>query len=72
MEDETRDFFVRIINSIAMSLIWMISQVLVGIYWGYGFFSGSPTWQNLLYYVFFVITLLLLIRYLRKKWTVNT
>ena len=44
MEDETREFLVRILNTIAMVLLWMITNVFFGIFLGYAFFDGSPTW----------------------------
>ena len=68
MEDETRDFLVLIINTIAIVLLWMIVQVLAGIYFEFAFFENTPDWENILYYIFFIGTLFLLIRYLKKKW----
>ena len=43
VEQETRDFFIKIANSIAIVLLWMIDNVFVGIYFGMGFFDGTPT-----------------------------
>lgn len=68
MEDETRDFLVLIVNTIALILIWMIANVLIGIYFGLAFFNKMPDWKNILYYLFFIGTLYLLIRRTRKKW----
>ena len=68
MEDDTRAFLVLIINTIALILIWMIANVLVGIYMGYAFFEGSPGWKNILYYICTVITLILIVRRLRRQW----
>lgn len=68
MEDETRDFLVLIVNTIALILIWMIANVLIGIYFGLAFFNKMPDWKNILYYLFFILTLYLLIRRTRKKW----
>jgi ABC-type glycerol-3-phosphate transport system permease component len=68
MEPDTSKFFVLIVNTMAIVLIWMIAQVLIGIYFGFAFFEQRPDWKNLLYYVFCLGTLLLLIRHLRKKW----
>ena len=68
MEDDTRNFLVLIVNTIAIVLIWMIVQVLAGIYYDLAFFEKSPGWKNILYYIFFITTLYLLVRYLKKKW----
>jgi hypothetical protein len=68
MEDETRAFLVLIINSIAYVLLWMMVNVLMGIYFGFAFFEGSPSWKNLLYYVLAFGTLFLILRMLKRKW----
>ena len=38
MEDETREFLVRILNTVAIVLVWMMANVFIGIYKGYAFF----------------------------------
>ena len=68
MEDETRSFFVLIANSIALVLAWMIANVLVGIYWNYAFFEGTPSWSNVIYYIISLVTFVLLTRYILRKW----
>jgi hypothetical protein len=68
METDTRKFFIRIVNTIAMVLLWMMLQVFAGIYLGLAFFEGRPVWHNILYFIFFILTLLLLIRYVSRKW----
>ena len=68
MEDETRDFLVRILQTISIVLVWMLVNVFVGIYKNYAFFDNRPTWANYLYYAFFLISLALLLRHLWRKW----
>lgn len=68
MEDDTRGFLILIVNTIATVLIWMIANVLVGIYFNLAFFEDKPDWKNLVYYFGFLVSLFLLIRYLRRKW----
>ncbi len=68
MEPETRNFLVLIAQTISLVLLWMMTNVLFGIYLGYGFFEGSPNWKNIVYYLLFIISLLLIIRHIRKKW----
>ena len=68
MEDETRAFLVLIVNTIALVLLWMIANVLVGIYLGYAFFEGSPTWKNILYYIVAIITFIFVVRRIWRKW----
>lgn len=68
MEDETRAFFVLIANSIALLLVWMIANILVGIYWEYAFFDGSPSWKNLLYYFISLVLFFFIARHIIRKW----
>jgi len=68
MEDDTRAFLVLIVNTIALVLLWMIANVLVGIYMGYAFFEGSPSWKNILYYIITLISFIFLVRRIWRKW----
>lgn len=68
MEDETREFLLRIVNTISVVLIWMITSMFFGIYLDYGFFENSPGWPNMIFYGLFLTSLFFLIRYLIRKW----
>ena len=67
-EDNPQAFLVLIVQTISVVLIWMIANVLVGIYFGYAFFADNPDWKNIVYYVFMIATVALLLKYLIKKW----
>jgi len=68
MENETREFLVRIVNTISKVLLWMMANVFVGIYMGYGFFENKPDWTNIVYYLLFIGSLFFLIRHLKSEW----
>ncbi len=68
MEDETREFLVLIMNTISWVLLWMMLNVLIGIYFELGFFETVPTWKNILYYSFLLLSAIFLIKYLKSKW----
>ncbi len=68
MEPEVKEFLVRIMQSISMGLVWLLLNMSIGIYYGFAFFEGSPTLGNIIYYFGFLISLAMLIAYLRKKW----
>lgn len=72
MEDDVREFLVKILNTIAMGMIWLIINMTVGIYFDFAFFENKPGPGNYIFYAWFVISLLLLIRYLIKKWKRKT
>ena len=62
-------FFQKIINSISLTLLWMISCGTAGIYFELGYFRGTPVIYTIIFYTVAVITLLLLIRYLVRTWS---
>ncbi len=68
MEEETKQFLLLIVNTISIVLIWMMVNVLVGIYFGFAFFEDKPTWKNITYYIVFLISLFFIARYLFRKW----
>jgi hypothetical protein len=68
VEPETRAFFILIANSMAWVLLWMILNVLFGIYLEYAFFNYSPGWKNILYYILSLTAFIFLARHLIKKW----
>ena len=68
MEDDTREFLVLIVNTIAWVLLWMMINVLMGIYMGYGFFESTPDWKNIAYYFFLIISFIFLVKLLKRKW----
>jgi hypothetical protein len=70
MEDDTRDFLVRILNTIAIVLIWMMANVFFGFYKDYAFFEIRPNWTNYLFYFLSTVSLIMMIIYLRRKWRV--
>jgi membrane associated rhomboid family serine protease len=68
MEPDMKEFLVRIVQTISMGLLWMLLNMTFGIYFGFGFFDDRPSTANYIYYVGFIISLVLLILYFRKKW----
>ena len=68
MENDTRDFLVKIASSLSMGLLWLVINSTVGIYFGLGFFEGSPSWKNIVFYVWFVGSFVWLVFYYKKKW----
>jgi ABC-type glycerol-3-phosphate transport system permease component len=68
MEDETREFLVRILNTVAIVLLWMMTNVFIGIYKGFAFFENQPGWKNYVYYVFLIASFIFLILHLKRKW----
>lgn len=68
IENETKAFLIRIMQTISIVLLWMMLNVFIGIYKGYAFFPGSPDWTNYLFYAFFLISFIALVIHLWRKW----
>lgn len=68
MDPEVKAFLILIIQTLSMALLWLMVNMTLGIYYNLGFFEDSIHWFNLLYYLFFIVSLYLLIRYFIKKW----
>lgn len=67
-DPEVKNFFVKILNSIAIGLAWMIACATAGLYFELAYSNGKPVIYTILFYAIAAITLALLIWYLYKKW----
>jgi hypothetical protein len=65
-----KKFFVKILNTIALGLFWMLSCAIAGIYFQLGYTNGKPV-IYILFYACMVISLIFLIRYYYKIWKNN-
>jgi hypothetical protein len=68
MEEDVKEFLIKIVQSISMGLVWLLANMSIGIYFGFAFFEGRPSLGNYIYYAVFILTLIAIINYLRKKW----
>ena len=67
MEEDVKEFLIKIVQSISMGLVWLLANMSIGIYFGFAFFEGRPSLGNYIYYAVFILTLIALINYLRKN-----
>jgi hypothetical protein len=68
MEPDVKDFLVRIVNSLAMAMLWLLINMTIGIYFQFAFFEDKPLLGNYIFYAWFLLSLALLLFYFRKKW----
>lgn len=66
-DPEVKKFFIRIINTISMGLLWLLTAVTAGIYFKMGYRTDQP-WIMVLYYLALLISLFFLIRYFYRLW----
>ena len=67
-DPEVSHYFRKLLSSISVGLIWMMSMVGIGLYAGLAYSSNYPGYVHLLFYVLFAATLFLLLRFLYRKW----
>lgn len=72
MEQESdpgvKKFFLKILNSISLVLLWMMACATAGIYFELGYTNGKPLIYTILFYAGMLISLFLLVRYLYNTW----
>ncbi len=67
-EEDPKIFLLRIVNTLAIVLLWMIVNIFIGLYLNYAFFEDAPNWKNYTYYVFLLVSFIFLVINLRRKW----
>ncbi len=71
-EDDIRGFFVLIVQTLSMIILFVMVNITLGLFFNLAFFEGSIHIKNILYYLFFLGSLIFLIRYIIKKWNTNS
>ena len=70
-DSEVSAFFIRIVNAIAVTVIWMLTASTVGLYAGLAVPGRYATWVTVVFYALLGISFVALVRYLRKAWQKN-
>lgn len=68
MEPEVKDFLKKVLQSVFTLLLWMIINMVAGIYFGLLFINDKISIGNILFYLFLIISLLWLIRFYYRIW----
>ena len=68
MENDARDFLMRVVRTLTAALMWMIINVFTGIYMGWMFFFSRPSAGNYIFYAWMVASFLALLWYFRRLW----
>ena len=67
-DPEVKRYFRKIISSISMGLLWMMSAVTAGLYFGLAYRQDIPVVCNVLFYFALSASLFLLLRYFYNLW----
>ena len=68
MEPDIRNYLLKILTSISVGILWLLVNVTIGIGLNYAFFEDKPTIANWIFYGWFLLSLVLLVFYYRRKW----
>ena len=72
MEPEVRKYLFKVLNSLCYGLLWMALNVLSGLYWGYAIINGKLSVANVLFFAWFVLSLLVLLYLYYRIWSTRT
>jgi hypothetical protein len=68
MEPEAQEFLKRIVQTVSMGILFLLLHMTFGIYLNWGFFKGSPTIGNIIYYIVFLASFAGLIYFYYRLW----
>ena len=68
MEPEIKEFLLRVAKTVFMGLLWMAVNSTIGIMFDLAFIHEKISLLNIIFYVWFIITLALLVWYYVRLW----
>jgi hypothetical protein len=71
-DPDIKKFLLKVLNSMSLVLLWMITGATAGIYFKLGYSNGRPIIYTILFYSVMVISLAFLLSYLYKTWKENS
>jgi hypothetical protein len=68
MEENAKNFLVLIVQTVSSIILWLLINILLGLYLKYGIFENAPSLINIGYYILFIVGSFLLFKYFKKRW----
>lgn len=68
MDPEVKQYFRKIVKSFTAGLVWMMTVFTAGIFFRLGYVRDGARWYNIVFYIFSLVSLFLLLRYLYFLW----
>ncbi len=69
IDPQMKAFFKKIVSSFSFGALWMLVMAMSGFYFELALITDRIRWYNIVYYVLFVGSLFLLLRFLYRTWT---
>jgi ABC-type glycerol-3-phosphate transport system permease component len=71
MEPEAKKYLLKVLNSLSLGLLWLALNVLGGLYWGYAIIEQKLSLSNVLFFAWFVLSLIALLYCYYRIWKNN-
>lgn len=71
-EDDILGFLVLIVQTLSMIILFVMVNITLALFFNLAFFEGTIGLKNILYYLFFLASLIFLTRYVFKKWSARS
>jgi FtsH-binding integral membrane protein len=68
MEDDAKEFLNKVVRTLTIALLWLMINMTLGIYNRFLIFEDGPTIGNIIFYIWMIISLVLLIWLNYKIW----
>lgn len=68
MDPEVKRFFMKILSTFSMGLMWMFFVATAGFYFKLALVGKSWLWYNIVFYGISLLSLFLLLRYYVRLW----
>jgi hypothetical protein len=69
MEPAVKAYLIRIVRTLSLGLLWMVLNSTFGIMYNYAFVESKLKTGNIIFYVFFLLSLAAYLRYVIKLWS---
>lgn len=69
IEPETRRYLNKIFLTMAYSITWLFTNVVIGLIFGLAYLDEGVSAKNIIYYLISLFFLVLLVRWLYKTWS---
>ncbi len=71
MEPDMQNFLKRILQTVSVTLLFLLLHMTAGVYLNWAFFEGKPSLGNIIYYFVFLSSLAVLIYFYYRLWKGN-
>lgn len=68
MEPDVQDFLKRIVQTVSVTVLFLLLHMTFGVYLNWAFFEDKPKVGNIVYYIIFLLSLAALVYFYFRLW----